>query len=225
MNELNKKQKIIIFTIACLTIIISFYLINNRNNEFEELTEGIEENNISNITNESKIGEQNTNKIKIHISGAVNKEGLIELDKESRIDDAIEKAGGLKEDANIDNINLAYKIEDGMKIHIPTNSEIEKQKTKENEVTVENNYIISSSGINNSNSKNDKQKETSNTKININKASQEELETLPGIGPTTALKIINYRNEKGKFSSIEEIKEVSGIGEAKFNKIKDLIIF
>lgn len=68
-----------------------------------------------------------------------------------------------------------------------------------------------------------KTKEKQNAKININTATQTELETLPGIGPSTALKIIAYRKEKGKFKTIEDIKEVSGIGESKFNNIKDSI--
>lgn len=68
-----------------------------------------------------------------------------------------------------------------------------------------------------------KTEDKQNAKININTATQTELETLPGIGPSTALKIIAYRKEKGKFKTIEEIKDVSGIGESKFNHIKDLI--
>ena len=65
--------------------------------------------------------------------------------------------------------------------------------------------------------------DTSITKININKATQAELETIPGVGPSTALKIINYRNENGKYKNIEDIKNVSGIGDAKFEKMKDYI--
>ena len=66
-------------------------------------------------------------------------------------------------------------------------------------------------------------KKTNKSLININEATQTELETLPGIGPSTALKIISYREENGKFSSIEDIKKVSGIGENKFENIKGLI--
>ena len=66
--------------------------------------------------------------------------------------------------------------------------------------------------------------ENKNAKININKATQTQLETLPGIGPSTALKIINYRNENGNFKNVEDLKNVSGIGESKYKNIKDLII-
>ena len=81
----------------------------------------------------------------------------------------------------------------------------------------------SSSGSASSSSKNGGSSTNTSKKININTATQTELETLPGIGSTTALKICNYRNENGKFSSIEDIKKVKGIGDAKFEKIKDLI--
>ena len=66
-------------------------------------------------------------------------------------------------------------------------------------------------------------KQNRNSKVNINVATQSELESLPGIGPSTALKIVNYRKENGKFKTIDDIKQVSGIGDSKFNNIKNLI--
>lgn len=122
------------------------------------------------------------------------------------------KRGGVREDAYVDDINLAYKLEDGMKIHIPTKNE------KENTVNITTSSGVVSNSDTNLEIQNDK-----NTKVNINTATQTQLETLPGIGPSTATKIIAYRKEKGKFSKIEDVKEVSGIGEAKFNKMKDFI--
>ena len=159
-------------------------------------------------------------KIIVHISGAVQNEGIVELESGSRVADAIEKAGGLKENAYMDEINLAYQLEDGEKIHIPT---IEEQKEKENqESKVENESATGSDGTT-SRSSNSSINNGSQTKININTATEEELDTLPGIGPSTATKILDYRKEKGKFKTIEEIKEVSGIGESKYKKIKDKI--
>ena len=158
--------------------------------------------------------EKEKNTIKVHISGAVNNEGIVELEENSRLVDAIEKAGGLKADAYTDEINLAYILEDGEKIHIRTKEEFEKSKQENldevnnNDETVENSNVI----------KNNKK-----SKININTATQTELETLPGIGKTTALKIINYRKENGKFKNIESIKDVKGIGDSKYEKIKNLI--
>ena len=135
-------------------------------------------------------------------------ENLIELNKNSRIADAIEMAGGLNNDADISQINLAYILEDGMKITIPNKNEKKENNNENSNVIVENNI---------------KENNKKDNIININNATQSQLETLPGIGPSIAIKIINYRNEHGKFKSINDIKNVNGIGENKFNKIKDLI--
>ena len=158
------------------------------------------------------------------MSGAVNKEGIVELEENSRISDAINKAQGLKENADTRNINLAFKLEDGMKIYIPTVEETAKQKEQiqnENLTDETSKYVTSSSGV--VQEEEEKGQSRTNDKININTATQTELEALPGIGPSTSLKIVNYRKENGKFTSIEEIKEVSGIGDAKYENIKDLI--
>lgn len=103
-----------------------------------------------------------------------------------------------------------------MKIHIPTKQE----KESANITDTSESYISTSSGaiVNNEESKS-----TQNSKININIATQTQLETLSGIGPSTATKIIAYRQENGKFTNIEDIKNVDGIGDSKFEKIKDYI--
>lgn len=138
----------------------------------------------------------------------------------------LKKLGGVTQEASIDEINLAYPLEDGMKIHIPTKQEIEEEKKKAAkeetflQTDLTENYTTSSSGINTEKEEN-QDKQTS--KVNINTATQAQLETLPGIGPSTAMKIINYRKENGKFNQIEDIKEVSGIGDSKFEKIKEYI--
>lgn len=84
-------------------------------------------------------------------------------------------------------------------------------------------FITSSNGDNIVSNSNDNTKSNDTTMVNINKATQTQLEQLPGIGPSTALNIIEYRNENGKFNSIEDLKNVSGIGDAKFNNIKEYI--
>ena len=152
--------------------------------------------------------ENKESKIKVHISGAVKNEGVYELEEDARIIDAIEKAGGTLEIADMKNVNLASKLEDGMKIYIPKQGE---------EVTSSNQEVEENIALGNTS------KESSKRKININKASKEELDTLPGIGESTAEKIINYRKEHKSFKSIEELKEVKGIGDAKFEEIKDLV--
>ncbi len=208
MNNFNKKQKIILGILGVIVAgFICYYVYaKDESNNTLEVEENLE------VQEEQTEEIYSDDVIFVHVSGAVNNEGIVELKVDSRVSDAIEKAGGVKEDAYTEEINLAYKLEDGMKIHIPTRQE--KQQSTNTQV------IITSSGV----VENEEQKqETKQKKININTATQTELETLSGIGSSTANKIITYRKEKGSFKKIEDIKNVSGIGEAKFNKIKDYI--
>ena len=137
------------------------------------------------------------------------------------------KHGGVREDAYTDDINLAYRLEDGMKIHILTKQEKENESKANTSDTVKDgteSYVTTSSGTSTNDEKAEGTSEgTKNSKVNINTATQAQLETLPGIGPSTATKILTYRKEKGKFTKVEDIKEVSGIGDAKFEKIKEAI--
>lgn len=217
MQNMNKNQKIAFVTIAIIIILgISYYIYasgKETNMNFSEL---------ETIENQTK--EETKNTIKVHVSGAVNNPGVVELEENSRVGDAIEKAGGVTGEASTDTINLAGLLEDGIKIHIPTKQEMEQAKLAEETQETQNestNIITDTTGSRTNSSANSSSKTTS--KININTATQTELETLPGIGPATATKIIAYREENGKFKSIEEIKEVSGIGDSKYEKIKDLI--
>ena len=226
MRKLNLKQKKIIAIILIILVVIAYYYFYLRDTTEEISNQDLEVNNTqeSNQTNETEKETEET--IVVHISGAVNIEGIVELEAGSRIANAIEKAGGVKENADMTDINLAYPLEDGMKIHIPTKEETEANKNNEN--MIDESYIISSSGgVSSKEDTNSIQgsskSTTSNAKVNINTATQEELDTLPGIGPSIASKIIDYREQNGKFNSIEEIKEVSGIGDAKYEKIKDSI--
>lgn len=218
MNLLNRRQKIIILIIAVIIAIIiyNFYI---KENEFININNITTEEN-DKIEYQQNIIQESENKtnveIIVHVSGAVNKEGIVKLPQNSRIADAIEKSNGLKEDADIQDINLAYILEDGMKIYIPN----KKDKSEKEKVNKEDNNYYENNNVTQYNNSNNKKQ---NQKININTATQTELETLPGIGPSTALKIINYRNKQKKFSNIEEIKEVSGIGDSKFDDIKNLI--
>lgn len=230
MNRLNKKQKLIAIAILIISILSICYYIYGKGGTFavDEDLEVLETAEVD--ENSEELNKKET--IKVHISGAVNNEGLIELEKDSRIANAIEKAGGLKDEACMDEINLAFVLEDGIKIKIPTKEEVEKQNKEALESSNSDagqKYIVSETGNNQikSNVSNSivtgEKVSNRNLKVNINTANQSELETLPGIGAVTALKVIDYRNEKGKFKSIEDIKGVSGIGEAKFDKIKELI--
>ena len=207
----------------------------NSNIEDENFENKIEKENINEIedieTEESKIpnedvkiNEENNNStdVCIYITGEVNNVGVYYLKEGSRIIDAINSAGGTTDKANISKINLAYVLKDGMKINIPNDNDLKNNPNFE--------FITSSSGdgINDvANEINEEivSKETTNKidVVNINTASQTELETLPGIGPSLALRIIEYRKENGGFKNIEDIKNVSGIGDSRFNDIKNYI--
>lgn len=180
------------------------YLVLEGENEM-----GVESGNV--VQNEI---EEAVEKIMVHISGQVVNPGVVTLEEGARIMDAIEVAGGVTEDADLEKVNLAYLLEDAQKVYIPS------KKEKEDSA-----YVLEGSGeevvLSSESAKSSKKEEK--LMININTAKEEELQKLDGIGSSIATKIVNYRKENGKFNSIEEIKKVSGIGESKFNKIKNYI--
>lgn len=206
---IENKRKVIITVVILLIIGILFtvYLFMN-NDTYEEINfnEIFEEYN--NITNESIENDETEQEIEIavHVTGEVKNQGLIYVKQGARVADAIEKAGGETSEADLSQINLAYILEDGQKIYIPNKNEKISQ------------YITKNNG-NNENNNTDKE----DKKVNINTASQSELDELPGIGPSTAQKIIEYREENGNFEKIEDVQNVKGIGDAKFEEIKDKI--
>jgi len=200
LDTLTKKQKIIFFIILfIMSIIIIYYIYSSLySNEFT-LYDDTNLTSSNDLILDSTINtseENEDNLITVYICGEVKENIVVTLLENSRVCDAIDAAGGLTPNADLTAINLACILEDGEKIYIPKIGEqiIEKESDS-----------------------------FSSEKININKASQTELETIPGIGPSTALKIINYRKENGKFLSIEDIKNVSGIGESKFEEISKYI--
>ena len=129
-------------------------------------------------------------------------------------DNEILDDGGQTENADLSKVNLAYIVEDGTQIYIPKYNENLTDISLIREDAGEG--IIKESVVNNETS-------TNKTKVNINTATKEKLITLPGIGDSMAEKIIEYRTQNGKFEKVEDIKKVSGIGESKFNNIKDMI--
>lgn len=213
MIKLDRKNvTIIIFIIIVIGIV--YYIYSNYFNESTQDFETTHENeNKVEVESNNEKDNNKENNIVVHISGAVLNEGVIELKEGSRITDAIEKAGGLKENACIKDINLAEILEDGIKINIPTIDEYNKsiensgEEKSNNAFQTDNKTTSMKNNINQSDNKSTGQ--NNNKKVNINTATQSELETLPGIGLSTALKIINYRKENGKFKSIEDIKKVS----------------
>lgn len=134
-----------------------------------------------------------TDSIFVYVCGAVKCEGVYELPCGSRVYEAVEKAGGFREDAAMTHVNQAKVLQDEAQIYVPTLEE-QKESQKQND-----------------------------GKVNLNNAAKEELMTLPGVGEAKAESIIAYREQYGGFQAIEEIMQISGIKEGLFVKIKDYI--
>lgn len=200
-------KNIILITLGVFCIITSFYLYGrNKSKVFKDEYMNnifVEENNSEEsitTSGENVITSNNSNKIFVEIKGEVAKPDVYEVDEGSIIRDLINVAGGLTPEANIDNINRAEKLINNQLIVIPN---------KNDEIIVEGTNI--SQGI------------TKDGIININKASLSELQEITGIGEVKAQSIIDYREKNGGFKSIEDIKNVDGIGSKTFEKIKEKI--
>lgn len=141
-------------------------------------------------------------KVFIQVSGAVKKPGVYELSEDARVFEAIEAAGGLLDEADDSNLNQAALVEDGQKIYVYTEEEMELEKVE---------ALAEVSGSSESGL------------LNINTATKEDLMNLSGIGESKAEAIISYREEKGGFSTIEELKNISGIKDGVYSKIADKI--
>ena len=132
--------------------------------------------------------------ITVHVSGQVGAPGLVEVDSAARVADAVAAAGGTTRDADLSRINLAAALQDGQQIVIPGVDE------------------LGSAGA-----------ATADGKIRINSASATELEQLPGVGPVLAARIAAYRDENGPFAVVEDLLDVSGIGEGKLETLRDSV--
>ena len=174
--------------------------------------------------------------IYVEVKGAVNHPGVFEVNENNIINDVIALAGGLKDNAYTDNINLSKKVSDELVVYVFTKEEYKKNSSSNNTHTntsstssSKESYQIDESTKNNisiitsSNSDEATSQDTTSKLININTASAQELTSLPGIGETKANNIVSYRTENGYFKTIEDLKNVSGIGDATFEQLKDYI--
>ncbi|KAB3533109.1 helix-hairpin-helix domain-containing protein [Alkaliphilus serpentinus] len=198
--ELNSKhKKVIILLIVIITAAISYNSYRSKSEERVVLSPAEAEKEVDPPLIEEVMKESNY--IFVHIEGAVNKPGVYKLEGKVRIYEAVEAAGGLTEEADTTRINMAVMLEDEDFVYVPAKGE--ENPPIEISITSE--------------------KPSQEGKININTADSKGLISLNGIGEAIANRIIEYRNVNGPFKSIEEIKNVSGIGESKFNAIKDKI--
>ena len=143
-------------------------------------------------------GEKNEKQIVIHVAGAVARPGVYHLPEGSRVYQALELAGGGLAEADLERINLAQPLIDGQQVFLPFKGE-------------ESTVLLAGSGV------------SPGGRININTATRDQLESLPGIGAVKAQNIINYRQQNGPFRNIEDLLEVSGIGAKTLEGIRDLI--
>jgi competence protein ComEA len=151
--------------------------------------------------------------VRVYVTGAVAKSDVYFLPQGSIIKDAVEAAGGFNADADPERINQALELKDQQQIHVPRLDEVDPPPP-----------VQGGSESNNPSTPGDTPPESfGGGTVNINTATLEQLDTLPGIGPAIAQRIIDYREKIGGFKSIEQITEVSGIGNATFDKIKDSI--
>lgn len=209
MNFNFSKDKIIIGIAIIALAGFGYYKSSSdslNSNQIQSIVDTKQTDNINNQSEvENKENEYNSSKM-CQIDGCVNKPGVYSFKKDDRIKDIIDLAGGFTKDADTKSVNLAMKLKDEMKIFIPSKNEISKLQNH----NTENSQIITLKDNNSTNL------------VNINTADSNKLQTLPGIGPSKAKKIIEFR-EKNQFKKIEELKNVDGIGEKTFESLKSLI--
>lgn len=236
LDKIKLYWKYVLGFIFILIILLFWLIYRSQNTIYEDniVSNEIVENNSDNsiiVTSQ----EDNLNTIFVDIKGAVKTPGVYELNENSRVIDAINKAGGLNKSADTSTINLSKKLVDGNVIIIYTKEKIEEIKKQEvvieyiekecscpdvdNSVCIKEDEIVLDKDVDEINETNT----NDDNKVSLNKATKEQLMTIKGIGESKANDIINYRQENGEFKSIEDIMNVKGIGNALFDKIKEYI--
>lgn len=206
-----KKIKYVIIILIVIMISLLIYFINKDNKESDT-------NDLSFVEETTKETTTLKQKQYVDIKGNVKNPGVYEFNENDRVIDAINLAGGLKKNANTSNINLSQKLKSEMVIYIYSNEEI---KNNENNLSCDTKCKTEVIEVNNCIQNTEKNNDTS--KININTATIDELLKISGIGESKAKNIIEYREKNGDFKNIEDIKNINGIGDSLFNKIKDSI--
>jgi len=190
---INKNQNLFICILSVIAIITCVFVAIRIENQGKSDNIIIEDNNCKGNTSESK------NVIKVDVRGEIVISGVYEMEEGQILNDLIEKVGGLTVNADTDyvdkSLNRASKLYDGQKVYVPAKGEFIKLDSSDNSILID------------------------SSKININICSKTELESLPGIGPSYADRIIQGR----PYKNIEDIKKINGIGESRYLQIKDLI--
>lgn len=233
MSDFTRSQKLAMvaaYTVVVLTF-VALSVIALRSNTFRrpessqvEFTEVDTDAAVSEVSTEPNPG---SNKVCVHVTGHVKNPGVYELEPGSRVKDAIESAGGALPNADLESINLAQKLSDGEQIYIAPKGQIPPPVTS----TVRGSEEMQTSAMATSTADSKRSSTSAPEKltypgqdtVNINTAGLQELQRLPGVGPATAQKIIDYRTENGRFDSVDELEEVSGIGPAKLEKMRPFV--
>lgn len=214
--EKNKKTFVFAAIVIGLCAIAGVKIFESEGNARYEIAQSEDIEKESTDSKQSNDTSQNTNnspttEVTVYISGAVKTEGVVTMSSEDRLSDAIKVMGGIVEGADMNAINLAEKLVDGKHYVIPKQGE---------QIPVDVNAGGSTSGAAQTAGEN---AQGQGGLVNINTATLEQLDTLPGVGEATANKIITYREENGGFKSIEDLKNVKGIGDKKFEDMKSSI--
>jgi competence protein ComEA len=149
----------------------------------------------------------------VHVSGAVKRAGVYRLAPDSRVADAIEQAGGATEHADLDALNLAEPLQDGQKIHVPRKGEVSAPAVASVAPSRSPRSAPQAAAA-----------ATTQFPINLNTATAEQLEAIPGIGPVLAQRIIEYRQTHGRFQSVDELLEVRGIGPKRLENMRPYVV-
>lgn len=155
----------------------------------------------------------------VHVLGAVRRSGVVELPAASRVGDAVRRAGGATDDADLDRLNLARVLTDGERLYVPR---VGQQEVPEALGPVTGGGTAGSAGDTDA-ATGAGETGAEGSVVDLNTADQAALETLPGIGPGLARRIIAWRDEHGRFGSVEDLLDVSGIGDVRFAELRDRV--
>ena len=193
-----KKSMLVLLAVVALAAGGAFYAGIHGQEEVVELDAGT-----------ASVQEAQAKEIVVYVAGAVNRPGVVQLAEGARAKDAVDACGGFLPTADTNGVNLAQKLKDGMQVTVPEKMTAAAQGAATQGVT--------------GGAQAGAAKPLPEGMVNINTADEKELDKLPGVGPAMAKRIVEYRTENGAFQAPEEIKRVKGIGDAKYEKMKDKI--